>query len=357
MKEKEEITEAIVLPEQLNELATKSGLELSRAVEHAFKFVPQMKEINELSKSLTILNKENPSKQDVATARLNRLALVKVRSAAKTIKEELKENILTEGRLIDKLFKTVTDTAELSESEYEAIEKHAENLEKERKENLKKERLVLLDGLTDNASIYPLSEMSEDAFNELVNGLKLQKEAAEAAIKKAEEERIAKEKQEAEERERIRLENERLKAEAAENERLAAIERKKQADTLAKLEAEKKASEDKARKEKEAQEAKLKKEREENERLAAKLKAKEDAEKLAIKKAQEEKEKEEKERIEAEKKAEKAPDKEKLKKFVSQFSIPAQATGLGVDAIKAEALIIEKFNAFKKWAESVSENI
>lgn len=356
MENTKEIT-AIVLPEKLNEIATTSGLDVNKALEHAFKFVSPMKEINELSKSLSILNKENPSLVDVKTARTNRLALVKVRSRAKEIKEELKENILTEGKLIDKLFNTVIDTAQLSESEYDAIEKHAENLEKERKESLRKERTGSLSGLTENTAMYPLGEMSEEAFNELLSGLKMAKEAAEQAMIKAEEERIAKEKAEAEERERIRLENIKLKAEAEENERLAAIERKKQADALAKIEAERKAEQEKARKEKEVQELKLKKEREENERLANELKDKKEAEEMAIKQAKEKADKDEKERKEAEKKALKAPDKEKLKEWLNSIQCPPMPVCKSSESQDKAVEILARFGGFKKWANELIESI
>jgi hypothetical protein len=57
------------------------------------------------------------------------------------------------------------------------------------------------------------------------------------AEKKAEEARIQKEKEEAAERERIKVENERLKKEAEEKEKALEVERKKQAEILAKQKA------------------------------------------------------------------------------------------------------------------------
>lgn len=366
--ENTEETTALVLPEKLNEIATTSGLDVQRAIEHAFKFVPQMKDINELSKGLSIMDKENPSAIDVKSARTNRLALVKVRSAAKAVKDELKEGIITEGKLIDKLFNTVINTAELSEKEYEEIEKFAENKERERVEKIKSERLNQIKEYTEQGSMYPLGEMTEDNFKELLSGFKLAKEAKEAALIKAEEERIAREKLEVEEREAMRLENERLKAEAEETERLAKVEREKQAAALAKLEAEKKAEQDRhdklmesqrkeAEKIKAENDAKLKKQQEETDRLAKELKSKKDAEELAKKDAKKKSEREEAERLAAEKKAAKAPDKEKLKKFISEFVIPAQVSGLGAEALIAESDIIKRFNSFKSWAEGVAENI
>jgi hypothetical protein len=350
-------TTAVVLPEKLNQLATNSGLELNKAIEHAFKFVPSMKEINELSKALSIMDKENPSEIDVKTARRNRLDLVKVRGDAKKTKEQLKENILTEGKLIDKLFNTVIDTAELSESEYEAIEKHAENKEKARKEALRIERSQALSPYTENTSIYPLGEMTEDNFAELLEGLKLAKENKIKAEQEAERLRLEKIEADRIENERIRVENEKLKAEKAEADRLAAIEKKKNDEAIAKLEAEKKAAAEKAAAEKKKQDDLIAKQKAEADRLQKEIDDKKAAELKAKKEAEEKRQQEEKDRIAAEKKAAKAPDKEKLKAFVNSFIMPELTTAKSPEALKVESEIIEKFNGFKMWATKQIESI
>lgn len=366
--ENTEETTALVLPEQLNAIATNSVLDVNKALDHAFKFVPQMKEINELSKGLMIMNKENPSAVDVKTARTNRLALVKVRSVAKITKEALKENILTEGKLIDALFKTVIETAELSEIEYDAIEKHAENLEKERQEKLRSERFELLKEFTEQANMYPLSEMTEENFNELLGGLKLAKEAKIQAELKANQEAEAKAKLEAEEKENLRAENERLAKEQEAAQKALADQKakadKEKAELEAKAKAQKEASdklaiEEKAKADKilsdqkKLADEKLKKEQEEKAKLEAELKAK--ADKEAKDKA--EADEKEKQKIADEKKAAKAPDKEKLRIFVNGFVIPTQASGLSPDSLKVESEIIAKFNAYKVWANTQIENI
>jgi len=102
------------------------------------------------------------------------------------------------------------------------------------------------------------------------------------AERKAEEERVAKEKAEAEEQARVKAENEKLKAEAAERERVARQEREaieaKAAEEkkaqAAKFAAERKAAEEQAAKERKAAEAKATAERKEKERLAKELKNK-----------------------------------------------------------------------------------
>lgn len=351
-------TTAILLPEKLNNiLATTDESFKQKALGHLEKFVTPMKEVNELSKAIAIMDKENPSDIDVKTARRNRLDLVSVRGKAKKIKEELKEELLTETRFIDKVFSTVIETSELTEAEYLAIEKHAENKEKERKEKLRVARLELLEGLTDNANIYPLSDMSEEGFTELLEGLRIAKENRIKAEQEVEAARLKMIKEERLEKERIKAENERLLAEKAETERLAAIEKKKNDEAIAKLEAEKKAAAEKAAAEKKKQDDLIAKQKAETERLQKEIEAKKAAELKAAKEAEEKRQQEERDRIAAEKKAAKAPDKEKLKAFVNSFIMPELTTAKSPEALKVESEIIEKFNGFKMWATKQIESI
>jgi membrane protein involved in colicin uptake len=154
--------------------------------------------------------------------------------------------------------------------------------------------------------------MSDESFDSFLNGLKSTYESRIAAEKIAEEERVAKEKAEAEAREQQRIENERLKAEAEIQAKILADEK----DAKAKLEAE--------------------------------LKAKIEAEKIA---EAEKKIAEERAKAEAEKLA-KAPELEQLTIWVDIFSLPE----ISIENEKTE-LIKEKFEAFKKWAKkTINEN-
>lgn len=135
-----------------------------------------------------------------------------------------------------------------------------------------------------------LSEMEEDVWENYLTGTKDAFNMRVEAERIAKEKRIAKQKADAEERERIRLDNERLQKEAADRENAIRKERAEMervnAARQAKQEEERKAIEEKARKEREAAEAKLAEERAERERLE-----------------QEERNRRELERIDAEKKA------------------------------------------------------
>lgn len=239
----------IELEGELSVIVSNSRVELTKAQSHAFAFSDNMQQVQELSKALTLMDKNNPSAIDVKTANLNRKALVKNRTAAEVIKDERKSDLLVESKLIDNLFGVVKNTSLLTESEYSAIEKFAENKEKERKEKLHAERLAKCISYFDATIFYPLGEMSDEAFENLLNGQKLAYEAKIEADAKAERERL----------EAIRIEEKRKQDEVLEKER--AEREKAEAELRAKAESEKqqKAANEKAKFEAEqAEKAKLK---------------------------------------------------------------------------------------------------
>ena len=112
--------------------------------------------------------------------------------------------------------------------------------------------------------------MDNDVWNAYYETKKKEYEDRIEAEKKAEKERIERERVEAEERKRIALENEKLKKEGKERERLEKIEADKrlkiEEERKAKEEAERKIREEKERKERAEYERKIKAEREEKER-------------------------------------------------------------------------------------------
>lgn len=290
-----------------------------------------------------------------------RKKLVKVRTGIAEIHKTQKAYFLAAGRFVDAWKNKETEPIEQMEENLSQIETHFERLEAERIERLKIEREQLLSEVSETPQIYNAHLLDDKAFNELLNGLKLAKQAKEEALRKeeearieaeriAEEARIERERKEAEERDLQRKENERLKAEAEKREKEIAAER-------AKAEAEIKALEEKSRKEREAAEAKLQAEREaarkEAERIAdekakieAELRAKQEAE-LQLQKAKEE----------AEKKAKNAPDKEKLLKLSNDIQSIQLPDIKGEDALKIlenVKILLSKVSAF---IEETASNI
>jgi len=262
-----------------------------------------------------------------------------------------KEFYLAGGRFVDAIKnKEVAENIRM-EDNLEQIEKHFENIEKQRIADLQKERELLLIPLeVENASQLNLGTMPSDIWDGFYLGQQIKFEerkeserlAAEAEAKRIEEEKA--------ERERIRVENERLKAEAEAKELELQAERervKKEREAIeaaAELERQKAAAalfaqQENARKEREAAEK-------ERARLAAELQAKKDAEAKA---ERERLAKEEQERKTAEKAA-KAPVKQKLTVWVDSFELPA------TDVQNETATSInQKFEAFKSWAKTQIE--
>lgn len=259
-----------------------------------------------------------------------------------------KDYFLKGGNFIDAVKRMEIAVNERMESDLEKIEKYRENIERERIAKLQEERNAEV--LKYQEISFPnLGEMAEPVWNNFITGIKVQYQARIDAEKKAEEDRIAREKAEAEEREAQRLENIRLKAEAEERERLAEIERKKQAkllaDQKAKADAERAKLEEKAQKEREEADRKLKAEQAEKAKLEAELKAKADAERKAESDRLAKEEADKKAKAEAEK----APDKQKLTAWIDSLSL-SEINASTTSGKAVEGVIREKFTAFKTWA-------
>lgn len=269
------------------------GLEEAKANQIAEQFKPMLEKMVELEKEFNeIISLPIEEKETAKKAKELRQKYVKVRTGTAEIHKTQKAFYLAGGRFVDGWKNAQLFASQGIEEKLEAIEKHAENLERERIDNLKNERAKLLDGYgVENIDVLGLGSMSESVWNNFLSGTKLAYEQKIEAEKKAEQERIEREKAEAEERKRIKEENERLKAEAEAQAKELEIER-------ARVESQRKAAEEKARKEREEIEAKaaqekakqdaiLKAERQAKEKLEAELKAKEEAEAKARKEAEE----------------------------------------------------------------------
>lgn len=301
-----------------------------------------------------------------------------------------KEFFLAGGRFVDAIKnKEIAENERMEEKLMEG-EKHFENLEKEKLAKLNEARLEKLAPYVEDTTGLDLSGMEEDVWDAYFSTKKAKFEAALAEEKRLEEERIENERLDKLESDRkyeilpllqfdkspknlreiseadyqvyyddlkaakkahdkkqaeIQAENDRLKKEQEIKDKKIEAERK------AAKEAEEKriAAEKKEREEKEAAQAKkdaaiqaeLKKEREAAEKLR---KEKLDAEVAELKRI-------EAEELEAEKRA-KAPVQEKLNLWVDSFELPA--TDVDNETTKE---ILQKFEGFKKWAQSQVKNL
>lgn len=328
-------------------------------------FFEKANEWNDTIEALQINDVSEVGKMKMA--REGRLTLKNQRLACKKVVDEKREEVkakmadyVLEDKLWLKSFQMIEATYKNLETKLEEKEKYAERKEAERLDGLERERISKLLPFNEFCQIEALDlrSMDDESFEKELAKAKRLFDLDKAEKERLEQERIAKEKAEAEERERIRKENERLKKEAEERDRLAKIE----AEKRAKQEAERKAKEEADRKAREAEEAKkraeyeakLKKEREEKERIEAELKKKreaEEAERLRI-------EAENKAREEKARKAALAPQKEKIENWVNSFELPSlETTGMDKNAKLNILDIVNKFDAFKKWAIDQTKNI
>lgn len=256
-----------------------------------------------------------------------------------------KDFFLKGGQFVDAIKRKEEAVNIQMETTLEEIEKYAENKEKQRLALLQSERLELIAPYLENTFGLDLATMSDEMFDSFLMGSKskfeAKKEAERLEAERIENERLA----EIERQKAIEVENAKLKAEAEAKEKALEKERKAQAEKEAKLKAENeailKAEQDRQAKERAEAEVKLQAERAEKLRLESELKAKADAEAKAIAEAKKE----------AEKLA-KAPIKKQLSAWVNSFELPV--TNVDNETSK---LIIEKFQAFKKWSETQIANL
>lgn len=324
---------------QLDEVVKNSGIAINEATEIKAAYLPFLSELARVQSGAGDIDFKTPGANDEIKARELRLATVKIRTGAEKQKDDRKKMYLLRGNMEQASYNLIATACKMTEEVFMNVEKAREIAEKARKEQLKQERISLISPYIEDVNTYMLGEMTEQGFETLLAGAKSQYEARKEAERKAEEERIAKQKADEAERETQRLENIRLKAEAEERERLAEIERKKQADILAKQKAE-------ADKREAELKAKADAERKERERLADELEAKKQAEEKAKKVA-----------AAAEKKAKLAPDKDKLLLFAQLINDLPRPDVKSIEAAdiasKANIMLVQAANYIRDNANKL----
>ena len=293
-------TKLVLLPQEVAQIAENVSLEKRNEVQSVlnsvFNGVAKMREQLD-----GVIVEDVNDKVNMKLANTIRLGVRQIRlDAEKTFdakRAEVQQQMLsykTEDQLWLKAKQTMQILTKEIEENARWKEETRQRFEAEQKELKTQQRMLQVSKIAPEIQRAYFENMSDESFDIFYAGIEKQYNDKIEAEKKAEEERIAKEKAEAEERERIRKENERLKAEAEEKEKQLAEERRK-------AEEERKAIEETIRKEREKARLEAEKARKEKEDLEAKIRAEE-----------ERKEKERKEKELAERKAKNAPDKEKL---------------------------------------------
>lgn len=398
-------------PTELDTVINASGLAIAEGEATKQQYLPFVIQLAEIQDQANRINFDNPTDVDMTIARELRLKTVKIRTGASDLKDSRKKIHLLKGNLEQASFNVIATSCKIAEESFAVVEKAREIAEKKRIEGLEVSRRAEMEQFID---IIPagLGSMSDEVYDYYLNSAKNAHEAKLAAIQQAALGRIAKEKADAEEAERLRLlaekekvdaaakqaeleaELARQKALAAESEAKLEAERKAHAEAvekqrlidLAAKEAAEKAANEAARIEREKQaeidraaaeakrladekqaeadrlaaeqkrlaDEKLAEEQAKTARIEAELKAAKDKEAADLKAKQEaEAAKIEADRIAAENSA-KAPRKQKLKTTVATvlLAIPVE---LEADPIAIDIKL--KFDGFKKWANDQIEKI
>jgi hypothetical protein len=388
----------VVLPEEIAQIAANVSVEKRNEVQtvlnHVFNGVSKMREQLD---SVAVVDQND--KVNMKLANTIRLGVRQVRlEAEKTFdakRAEVQQQMLS-YKTEDSLWLKAKQTMQILTKEIEENarwkEETKERFEAEQKELKTQQRMIKVAKVAPEMARTEFESMSDETFEMFFTGIEKAFNDKIEAEKKAEEARIQKEKEEAAERERIKVENERLKKEAEEKEKALEVERKKQKDEKDKKDLQdKKRNEElkpyiifirdyvkllnspekeyqkelaeikigakqhyefEAKKAKEAEE-KEKRDKAEKDKLQAELQEKQKAEIEAKAKA----DKEEKLRVYAENKAAKAPDKEKLNAWVNDIRFVPMPVFTSKESQDIALDITLKFSAFKKWAKTQIESI
>ena len=306
-----------------------NGVEKSKADEIRKVFEPMadmLQGFEQAYDELIMLSKDGINKELTAKAKRLRLDIGRVRIETGKLKDKKKEMIKLEDRAIMGVHNILVWAVKEKEDKLKEIEDYFDIQEQKRLQKIQSERVEELSKYIDDAHERVLSDMPDDVWDAYISSKKKEYEDRVEAEKRAEAEKIAREKAELEERERIRKENEALKKEAEER---------------AKNEAERVERENAEKRQREAEyEAKINYERKEKEKIEKELRAKKDAEEAELRRQEHEKIK-----------RENSSDKEKLQIFINDLNIDFPLCN-SKQSKKVSKDIQEKFQSFKIWAQN-----
>jgi hypothetical protein len=219
------------LPHQLEIVAKENGLDAGSALALTSAFAPFFMQAEDWRAKVETVT-------DPVIARSSRLLLKNIRVEAKHKHRELKEDSMRLGKAIDGLYNVVEFVIAPLEKKLSDIETAAERAELAQREALCTARTKQLLAYGVSGQFYALADMPADQFARLLSDTKTAHDARIAEKLRAENDRLEKEKAEAqardakakadaEEYERTRLENERLRQEATAREEANRVDREK----------------------------------------------------------------------------------------------------------------------------------
>lgn len=224
------------------------GLQESKAKDIKKLYLPMLEALESIESEFNGLVIKEINTELIASAKELRLRIVKIRTSADKIRKNAKAEYIRANNAIQAAYNTLEFAVKSKEDKLMDIEKHYENIEKERINALQVERAAeLVKYEADNIPDF-LGAMDTDIWNNYFNGVKLGYEQKKAAEKEREKAAKAAE----DDRKRVFAENIKLKA-AKEKADKIAKDQKAKADKAAKelKEKEDAIAADKAAKEKE----------------------------------------------------------------------------------------------------------
>lgn len=231
--------------------------------------------------TLRILDTDPPAEQKRKSKEASRLRIDIFRAsrlAAKKLHGELKEDVLTIGRALDKGEREIRLLCETAEEDLEEIENHAALKLAAEEDRLRRERTAAIGPYLTGPALVDFGKITQEEFDRSLADAKdldgIRKERA----RKEQEDREARERAEAEERERVRLEEVRRREEAEAKARKAEEERQAMERQMETEREERRAAEAAAK----AEQDRLKREADERERKAREEEQKRAAEEARI---------------------------------------------------------------------------
>lgn len=193
MSENKELA-VVELPKELAELKNSvTGLSVDKADKILMAFAPSMTRLTELSQEMEKINFTTPTDFDAEVAGSLRKKLVKVRTGAADEKDSQKELIKIEDKLIMSSFNLIKSACVLKENRLREVEEFQKR-EQERLMLIKQEeRSALLDPYNQAFDKVMIGAMSEEVFSNYLAGVKASHEAKLEAERKAEEQRLEQE--------------------------------------------------------------------------------------------------------------------------------------------------------------------
>ena len=182
---------------KIDELIGTGIIEKTKADYIKEKFQDFTQAIEEWSKKANaiVVTDEN-QKELMAEAREGRLLLKAKRIEVEKTRKSLKDQSLSEGRLIDSVAKYLTGLIEPAEKHLELQEKFIEIQEQNKRIQLKSDRTFLLEPYRDviDPNSIQLDLITEEAFTTILNGAKFAQENKKTEALRIEKERLEKEK-------------------------------------------------------------------------------------------------------------------------------------------------------------------